>query len=220
MLKDRSIYICDDHRLFLESIEIYFGLKDGFYCIGHAEDSKKAIADILQIKPDIILIDYHLKNENGLDLLQKIKSLGIQSHCFMLTMRRDALIRNKARELGARGYILKTIGGEKMLTAFQECLLDDNFFFDSLSENNVKDDIPEQVNLLTNRELEIAKLVCLELSSEQIADKLFLSLHTVNTHRKNILKKINAKNAIDIMNYLKELEIENNKLTFQTHSKT
>jgi DNA-binding NarL/FixJ family response regulator len=220
MLKDRSIYICDDHRLFLESIEIYFGLKDGFYCIGHAEDSKKAIADILQIKPDIILIDYHLKNENGLDLLQKIKSLGIQSHCFMLTMRRDALIRNKARELGARGYILKTIGGEKMLTAFQECLLDDNFFFDSLSENNVKDDIPEQVNLLTNRELEIAKLVCLELSSEQIADKLFLSLHTVNTHRKNILKKINAKNAIDIMNYLKELEIDNNKLTFQTHSKT
>jgi DNA-binding NarL/FixJ family response regulator len=219
MIKDRSIYICDDHRLFLESIEIYFGLKDGFHCIGHAEDSKKAIADILLKKPDIILIDYHLKNENGLDLLQKIKSMGIKGHCFMLTMRRDALIRNKARELGANGYILKTIGGEKMLNAFEQCLLDDNFFFDSLSENNAKE-LPEQINQLTNRELEIAKLVCQELSSEQIADKLFLSLHTVNTHRKNILKKINAKNAIDIMNYLKELEIENNKPTFQTHSKT
>jgi DNA-binding NarL/FixJ family response regulator len=74
MIKDRSIYICDDHRLFLESIEIYFGLKDGYHCIGHAEDSNKAIADILLHKPDIILIDYHLKNENGLDLLQKINS--------------------------------------------------------------------------------------------------------------------------------------------------
>jgi DNA-binding NarL/FixJ family response regulator len=219
MIKDRSIYICDDHRLFLESIEIYFGLKDGYHCIGHAEDSNKAIADILLKKPDIILIDYHLKNENGLDLLQKIKSLGIQSHCFMLTMRRDALIRNKAREIGAKGYILKTIGGEKMLNAFEQCLLDDNFFFDALADNKTNE-IPEQVNQLTNRELEIAKLVCMELSSEQIAEKLFLSLHTVNTHRKNILKKINAKNAIDIMNYLKELEIEKNNTTFQTHSKT
>jgi DNA-binding NarL/FixJ family response regulator len=219
MIKDRSIYICDDHRLFLESIEIYFGLKEGYHCVGHAEDSKKAIADILLHKPDIILIDYHLKNENGLDLLQKIKSLGIQSHCFMLTMRRDPLIRNKAREMGAKGYILKTIGGEKMLNAFEQCLLDDNFFFDALAENQTNE-IPEQVNQLTNRELEIAKLVCMELSSEEIAEKLFLSLHTVNTHRKNILKKINAKNAIDIMNYLKKLEIEKNNTTFQIHSKT
>jgi DNA-binding CsgD family transcriptional regulator len=60
----------------------------------------------------------------------------------------------------------------------------------------------------------------MELSSEEIAEKLFLSLHTVNTHRKNILKKINAKNAIDIMNYLKKLEIEKNNTTFQIHSKT
>jgi DNA-binding NarL/FixJ family response regulator len=51
----------------------------------------------------------------------------------MLTMRRDALIRNKARELGANGYILKTIGGEKMLNAFEQCLLDDNFFFDAFA---------------------------------------------------------------------------------------
>ena len=106
-----------------------------------------------------------------------------------------------------------------MLNAFEQCLLDDNFFFDALADNKTNE-IPEQVNQLTNRELEIAKLVCMELSSEQIAEKLFLSLHTVNTHRKNILKKINAKNAIDIMNYLKELEIEKNNTTFQTHSKT
>lgn len=219
MINNRSIYICDDHRLFLESIEIFFGLKEGFHCIGHAEDINQALADILHKKPDIILIDYHLKNENGLDLLKKIKSFGIESHCFMLTMRRDPLIRNRARELGAKGYILKTIGAEEMLHAFQQCFFDDEFFFDALVDPASKE-APEQINQLTNRELEIAKLVCMELSSEQIAAQLFLSLHTVNTHRKNILKKINAKNAIDIMNYLKELEIKENKATFQTHSKT
>ena len=67
-MKDRSIYICDDHRLFLESIEIFFGLKDGYHCIGHAEDISEALREIKVYKPDIILIDYHLKNENGLEL--------------------------------------------------------------------------------------------------------------------------------------------------------
>ncbi len=204
-MKDRSIYICDDHRLFLESIEIFFGLKDGYHCIGHAEDSTIALNEIRIYKPDIILIDYHLKNENGLDLLEKIKNLGLPSHCFMLTMKRDAQIRNKAKELGARGYLLKTIGAEEMISVFEAALADEDFFYDAMDNNPFKENI-EQIAQLTNRELEIARLVCQELSSEQIATKLYLSLHTVNTHRKNLLKKINAKNAIDIMNYLKRLD--------------
>ncbi len=204
-MKDRSIYICDDHRLFLESIEIFFGLKDGYHCIGHAEDISEALREIKVYKPDIILIDYHLKNENGLELLEKIKALGLPSHCFMLTMKRDAQIRNRAMELGARGYLLKTIGAEQMIAAFEACLVDDDFFYDAMDNNPLKEN-PEEVIHLTTRELEIARLVCQELSSEQIAGKLYLSLHTVNTHRKNILKKINAKNAIDIMNYLKKLD--------------
>ncbi|MEY3186689.1 MAG: hypothetical protein RL675_513 [Bacteroidota bacterium] len=205
MMKDRSIYICDDHRLFLESIEIFFGLKDGYHCIGHAEDSLEALSEIKIFKPDIILIDYHLKNENGLDLLEKIKKLGLSSHCFMLTMKRDAQIRNRAKELGARGYILKTVGAEEMISAFEAAVADEDFFYDAMDNNPLKDNA-EQLPQLTNRELEIARLVCQELSSEQIANKLYLSLHTVNTHRKNLLKKIKAKNAIDIMNYLKKLD--------------
>jgi DNA-binding NarL/FixJ family response regulator len=204
-MKDRSIYICDDHRLFLESIEIFFGLKDGYHCIGHAEDSLEALSEIKIFKPDIILIDYHLKNENGLDLLEKIKKLGLSSHCFMLTMKRDAQIRNRAKELGARGYILKTVGAEEMISAFEAAVADEDFFYDAMDNNPLKDNA-EQLPQLTNRELEIARLVCQELSSEQIANKLYLSLHTVNTHRKNLLKKIKAKNAIDIMNYLKKLD--------------
>jgi DNA-binding NarL/FixJ family response regulator len=204
-MKDRSIYICDDHRLFLESIEIFFGLKDGYHCIGHAEEISEALREIKIYKPDIILIDYHLKNENGLELLEKIKALGLSSHCFMLTMKRDAQIRNRAMELGARGYLLKTIGAEQMIAAFEACMDDEDFFYDAIDNNPFKES-PGLVAQLTSRELEIARLVCQELSSEQIAGRLYLSLHTVNTHRKNILKKINAKNAIDIMNYLKKLD--------------
>lgn len=207
MNRERTIYICDDHRLFLESIEIFFGLKEGYRCIGHSENIAQSSAAIRQLEPDIVLIDYHLKDENGLQLLENIRGLGLQSHCFILTMKRDAYIRNKAKDLGARGYLLKTIGAEEMLTAFEICMANEHYFFDSLGGNG-NDASVDQATQLTNRELEIARLVCKELSSEQIANMLFLSLHTVNTHRKNILKKLNAKNAIDIMNHLKRLDLQ------------
>jgi DNA-binding NarL/FixJ family response regulator len=118
-------------------------------------------------------------------------------------MRRDINIRNRALELGAKGYLLKTIGAEEMLRVFDLITSNRKYFYDSIEvEKMSRDSMQEKP--LTERELEIAKLVCQELSSEQIADNLHLSLHTVNTHRKNILKKINAKNAIDLMNYLKQ----------------
>jgi len=202
MTKKYSIYICDDHRLFLESIEVFIGLQEKYYCVGHAETIDRAFQDVVRLKPDLILIDYHLQDSNGLELLEKIKKAGIPTICLVLTMRRDVNIRNRALELGAKGYLLKTIGAEEMLRVFDLITGNRRHFYDSIEvEKMSKASSPEKQ--LTERELEIAKLVCQELSSEKIAEALHLSLHTVNTHRKNILKKINAKNAIDLMNYLK-----------------
>ena len=203
MTKKYSIYICDDHRLFLESIEIFISLQEKYHCDGHAETIDRAFQDVIRLQPDLVLIDYHLNESNGLELLEKIKQAGIPSLCLILTMRRDANIRNRALELGAKGYLLKTIGAEEMLRVFDLVTGNKRYFYDSIEmEKMSRAALPEKQ--LTEREIEIARLVCLELSSEKIAETLHLSLHTVNTHRKNILRKINAKNAIDLMNYMKE----------------
>lgn len=203
MTKKYSIYICDDHRLFLESIEVFIGLQEKYHCVGHAETVEGAFQDIVRLKPALILIDYHLNESNGLELLEKIKQADIPSSCLILTMRRDVNIRNRALELGAKGYLLKTIGAEEILRVFDLITGNKRVFYDSIEvEKMSRAVLPEKQ--LTDREIEIARLVCLELSSENIAATLHLSLHTVNTHRKNILKKINAKNAIDLMNYMKE----------------
>jgi DNA-binding NarL/FixJ family response regulator len=203
MTKKYSIYICDDHKLFLESIEVFIGLQEKYHCVGHAETVDAAFQDIVRLKPDLILIDYHLNESNGLELLEKIKQAEIPSSCLILTMRRDVNIRNRTLELGAKGYLLKTIGAEEMLRVFDLITGKKRHFYDSIEvEKMSRAALPEKQ--LTEREIEIARLVCLERSSENIAATLHLSLHTVNTHRKNILKKINAKNAIDLMNYMKE----------------
>lgn len=200
-----TIYICDDHKLFLESIEVFIGLQPGYACIGNAENPVTALDEIVKLKPDVVLIDYHLQETNGLDLLVKVREVHPNSACFILTMRRDALIRNSARELGARGYLLKSIGAEEMMTIFELVLSESVHFFDSLEKEMIEKNVHLDEPVLSKRELEIAKMVCKELTSDTIAKSLKLSLHTVNTHRKNILRKIDGKNPIDLMNYLKSI---------------
>lgn len=198
-----TIYICDDHKLFLESIEVFIGLQPGYTCVGNAENPISALEEITKLKPDIILIDYHLQETNGLDLLVKVREAHPNGACFLLTMRRDAIIRNRARELGARGYLLKSIGAEEIMTVFELVLSDSVHFFDSLEKEMIAKNINFDERVLSKRELEIAKMVCKDMNSDTIAKTLNLSLHTVNTHRKNILRKIDGKNPIDLMNHLK-----------------
>jgi DNA-binding NarL/FixJ family response regulator len=200
-----TIYICDDHKLFLESFEVFIGLQPGYSCIGNAEDPALALKEIISLKPDIVLIDYHLQQTNGLDLLFKVRELHPNAACFILTMRRDAAIRNSARDLGARGYLLKSIGAEEMMTIFELVLSDSIHFFDALEKDIIEKNQQIETTVLSKRELEIAKMVCKEQTSDAIAKTLGLSLHTVNTHRKNILRKIEGKNPIDLINHLKSI---------------
>jgi len=203
MIKIKSIYICDDHLLFLESIEAFFNLQENYFCIGHANTMEIAFAEILELKPDVVLIDYHIKDKNGLELLSKIRNAAIESKCFMLTMRRDVLIRNKAKEMGGNGYLLKSIGAEEMMFAIEKTMNGSERFFDSLEREKIKSGGQEK-RILSNRELQIAQLVCKEFPSETIATKLNLSLHTVSTHRKNILRKLKLKNTLDLLKTLNE----------------
>ena len=203
-MRSYSIYIVDDHTLFLESIDAFLSLQHHFHCIGHATTIEQAYEDIVKLKPDIIFIDYHLNETNGLELLKKIKENNLDCITILLTMRRDVNIRNRAKEMGAQGYLLKSMGAEQLVQSLLEITSLKTEFYDSIEEE-IKTKDANYRNLLTPREMEIAKMVIQGISSENIAQTLQLSLHTVNSHRKNILKKLDAKNPIDIMNYLREI---------------
>lgn len=203
-MKAFSIYIVDDHTLFLESIEAFLSFKEQYKCIGHATNIENAFEDIVKLKPDIIFIDYHLNETNGFELLTKIKHANLDCISLILTMRRDAHIRNRAKEMGAQGYLLKSMGAEELIQSLDEITSLKTSFYDSIEED-LKAKDANYKNLLTVREMQIAKMVTQGISSESIAQQLNLSLHTVNSHRKNILRKLNAKNPIDLMNYLREI---------------
>lgn len=203
-MKSFSIYIVDDHNLFLESIEAFIGLQNQYHCVGRATNCDAAFKEIAALKPDIVFIDYHLNETNGFELLKKIKEDNLDCITVILTMRRDAQIRNRAKEMGAQGYLLKSMGAEDLIKALNEIVNLQTGFYDSIEED-LKAKGAQYRNLLTGREMQIAKMVTQGISSENIAEQLELSLHTVNSHRKNILRKLQAKNPIDLMNYLREI---------------
>jgi DNA-binding NarL/FixJ family response regulator len=203
-MKSFSIYIVDDHNLFLESIEAFISLQNQYHCVGHTTDCDTAMKEIGGLKPDIVFIDYHLNETNGFELLKKIKEDNLDCITIILTMRRDAQIRNRAKEMGAQGYLLKSMGAEDLINALNEIVSLQTGFYGSIEED-LKAKGAEYRNLLTGREMQIAKMVTQGISSENIAEQLELSLHTVNSHRKNILRKLQAKNPIHLMNYLREI---------------
>lgn len=203
-MKVFSIYIVDDHTLFLESIEAFLSFQQQYKCIGHATNIEEGFEEIIRLKPDIIFIDYHLNETNGFELLKKIKAFKLDCILIILTMRRDVQIRNRAKQMGAQGYLLKSMGAEELIQSLHEITSLKTSFYDSIEED-LKAKDANYKNLLTAREMQIAKLVTQGIPSESIAQQLDLSLHTINSHRKNILRKLHAKNAIDLMNYLREI---------------
>jgi DNA-binding NarL/FixJ family response regulator len=195
------IYICDDHLLFAESLKAYFSLHNKYIVVGYSNNVLQSYDDIIQLHPSIILIDYQLKSSTGIDLLKKIKRSNISAHCFILTMKNDPDIKIESKLLGASGYLLKEISGDAMIAIFEQSLQNPYVFYD-YSEFAEIDSSTDSKYILTKRELEIAKLVCKGYSSNEIASELHLSVLTVSTHRKHILKKLDVKNPVELLRKL------------------
>ena len=198
-IKDKlNIYICDDHILFAESLKAFFSFHHQYQVIGYSSNIMQAYDEIIKLHPDIVLIDYQLKTSNGLELLKKIKRSNLIAACFMLTMKNDPEIKSESKKHGASGYLLKEISGDEMIKVFDNFITNHPEFYD-YTEHLDSTINADSNSMLTKRELEIAKLVCKGYSSNQIATELHLSVLTVSTHRKHILKKLNVKNPVELL---------------------
>lgn len=197
-MKKISLFLIDDHALFTESFRTYIEHDNTFSWAGSSSHFEDGFELIESTKPEVILIDYHLKTGNGLDILENINKLSFRTTPIILTMNRDERIKDLAISKGAKGYLLKDMEAKEIINALLSIMKygktyvpEKAFFNQGNSKYNVKEE-------LTNREYEIALLTCRGLSSEEISKKLFISILTVKTHRRNILNKLGAKNALEV----------------------
>ena len=188
-----SIFIVDDHYMVIEGIRSLLQNEKGIEWMGHATNAASCLGFLKNQQTDIILMDINLPDMSGIDLCKEVRQkfpsvfvLGLS------TFNQQAFIRNMI-DNGASGYVLKNADKEELLEAIvavqqgKTCLSHEA----NLSLRDKEDKMPP----ISRREKEVLLLIADGLTNNEIADKLFISVPTVNTHRKSLLEKLEAKNT-------------------------
>lgn len=192
----------DDHLLFAQGVYSLIGTESFIQELSHAQSFKKGLVEVKRIQPDIILLDYFLPDSDGIASIRELKKVSVSSKIILLTMESNPNIVDKCRMEGAIGYLPKSISKKALIQALNNAIEGIPTFPESTGENTQGLETYSKLNILSKREKEIAYLIAEGLTSAEIAEKLFLSDLTVNTHRRNLIQKLGLKNSAQLVAFV------------------
>lgn len=188
-----GIFIVDDHYLVIEGIRSLLQGEKKIEWLGHAMNAASCLDFLKHQQPDVILMDVNLPDKSGTELCKEVKKLYPALFILGLsTFNQQAVVRNMM-DNGASGYVLKNATKEELLEAIDLVVNGDTYFSQEVM-HSLSEPQPQQP-VITRREKEVLQLIAEGLTNTQIADKLFISVPTVNTHRKSIIEKFDVKNT-------------------------
>ena len=209
MLKDKiKVFILDDHQMLIDGLTALLSNESMYELTGTSQSGEQALQLIADSVPDIILSDINMPGMDGIEFTREVKKKHPSVKVIALSMFNGQPAISDMMEAGASGYILKNTGKEELLTALQKVAAGGMFFSDevaaeimkSMNERNQKKEPVAEIHF-TKREKEIIQLISKEFSNSQIADQLFISERTVETHRKNIFQKVNTKTVVGLIKF-------------------
>ena len=203
-----KVLVADDHKVFRDGITSILNEVVDITVIGQASDGNEVMQQLNDLQPHVILMDITMKETSGIDTTAMVKRQYPDTKVLVLTMHSEPAYILKMLEVGANGYLLKEAGREEMIRAIRTVEQGDNYYSKQVNATLVeqltrpkknqrdKKDIP-----LSKRELEILQLITEEYSNGEIAKKLFISVRTVDAHRRNLLEKTGSKNTVGLVRY-------------------
>jgi DNA-binding NarL/FixJ family response regulator len=192
-----DILIVDDHPIVAEGLQkliLANGLASNCAAVYTSQECQK---NLKIFNPDLVLLDYHLPDGNGIDLCKFIKKTNDKIKVLVVSSFREQSIVKLMIDSGASGYLLKNASEEEIIEAIKIVLAGKKYMCDESQEIIER---RESQTIVTEREIEVLKLIAEGLTNAEIAEKLFLSPLTVDRHRKNIIIKLNAKNTASLIN--------------------
>jgi DNA-binding NarL/FixJ family response regulator len=201
-VKRHTIILADDHVLFRRGLKKIIEEAAEFRVIGEAGDGFELMELLKEGSPDLVILDISMPNLRGLEATREIKRLYPQIKVLLLTMHKKPDFLQQGIEAGAEGFLLKEDADSALIYAIRS-LLQGERFISSLLTTKLSAMTFRQAkgNPLTSREKEVMKLVAEGKTSQEIADLLFISVHTVRRHRDNIMRKLNLKTLADLVKY-------------------
>ena len=210
------VMLVDDHQMIIDSLHLLFNLMDGIEVVCTEHESPKVIDLLASHEIDVLITDYKMPQLDGLQLTRNVREKYPNIKILILSVNEDAKDIQNAFHAGANGYILKKASRIILEEAVKDVASGKMYYGQDamkamLSKNSsnqtLESDIKNKLSILTKRELEIIKLLMEELSSSAIADKLHISMGTVETHRHNILRKLNVKSTIGVIKFAMKVGI-------------
>lgn len=189
--KKTSIFIVDDHPLVIDGLKNMLASSETVHVIGSAMNGHDALTMLSVCSPDIVFLDINLPDISGIDVCKKIAELYPSVKCIALSTFNENSYISRMIEQGAKGYLLKNSGREEILEAIEKVQKGEIH----LQVNYQSDSSLKPAIFVTRREKEVLELIAEGKTNQEIADHLFISVTTVNTHRKNLLFKFDVNNT-------------------------
>lgn len=208
-----KILVVDDHQILIDGITAMLQDLPGYDVVGKALDGISALTFLENNAIDIVITDLYMPKMTGIELTHKVKKAYPNIKVIALSVSYDVSIVHDLMDAGISGFILKTIGRDELIEAITTISSGKLYFSREVSNeilrslSNKNNEETEENYRLTDREIEILKLISQELSNSEIAERLFISERTVETHRKNIYRKTNTKTIVGLIKYAVERKL-------------
>ena len=201
-----KVFIVDDHYMVIEGIRSLLQNESGIEWAGHASNAASCLAYLHQQQPDIILMDINLPDKSGIDLCKEVRILYPSVFIIGLSTFNQQSFIQKMMENGASGYVLKNATQEELMEAIETVANGKTFLSDEAALSLRKSNTGE-TPVLTRREKEVLELIADGMTNNEIAAKLFISVTTVDTHRKNLLAKFDARNIASLIKSAMQMQL-------------
>lgn len=203
------VLLADDHTILRAGLRMLLDAQPDIEVVGEASDGKQALAEALRLQPDLVLMDITMPEMNGIEATRQIKRALDATRVLILTMHENEEYLFQVLRAGASGYILKEAAGTELISAIR-IVFSGRFYMSPSAQSMMVGDYLQRVrsgeerdsySALTEREREILKLVAEGHTNNQIAERLFISPKTVDTHRTHIMDKLNLHSRAELVKY-------------------
>jgi DNA-binding NarL/FixJ family response regulator len=217
-VKKKTVFVVDDHPLLRQGLALLINREEDLMVCGEAEEAQTAMREIASKKPDILIADISLNGPDGLDLLKNLRVLYPTLPVLVLSMHDESIYAERALRARANGYIMKAEATEKVLVAVRRILGGDIYLSDRMANKLLHQyiagsslDMNSRLSALSDRELEVFRLIGEGRSTRQIAEKLHLSIKTVETYQAHIKEKLSLHSGRELVQHAIQSNISDQK---------